>query len=87
VYRTPAFPGSCFYEENDQALRGGGIEHVHVFNKFGTKVIGHDSGPVRSPLTGLTLDEVEELAALVSRLKASEFTSRCVAGESLVGWP
>jgi 5-dehydro-4-deoxyglucarate dehydratase len=43
------------------------------------KVIGRDSGPVRSPLTDLTSSEVEELSALVSRLKASEFTSRSLA--------
>jgi hypothetical protein len=63
VFRTPAFLGSCLYEEKDHALRGGGIEHVHVFNKAGMKVIGRDSGPVRSPLTDLTPGEVEELAA------------------------
>jgi 5-dehydro-4-deoxyglucarate dehydratase len=47
--------------------------------KAGMKVIGRDSGPVRSPLTDLTSSEVEELSALVSRLKASEFTSRSLA--------
>ena len=47
--------------------------------KAGMKVIGRDSGPVRSPLTDLTSGEVEELSALVSRLKASEFTSRSLA--------
>jgi 5-dehydro-4-deoxyglucarate dehydratase len=44
--------------------------------KAGMKVIGRDSGPVRSPLTDLTSGEVEELSVLVSRLKASEFASR-----------
>jgi 5-dehydro-4-deoxyglucarate dehydratase len=34
---------------------------------------------VRSPLTDLTPGEVEELAVLVSRLKASEFASRSLA--------
>jgi 5-dehydro-4-deoxyglucarate dehydratase len=43
------------------------------------KVIGRDSGPVRSPLTDLTSGEVEELSVLVSRLKASEFASRSFA--------
>ena len=47
--------------------------------KAGMKVIGRDSGPVRSPLTDLTPGEVEELAVLVSRLKASEFASRSLA--------
>ena len=47
--------------------------------KAGMKVIGRDSGPVRSPLTDLTSGEVEELSVLVSRLKASEFASRSLA--------
>jgi 5-dehydro-4-deoxyglucarate dehydratase len=47
--------------------------------KAGMKVIGRDSGPVRSPLTDLTSGEVEEVAALVSRLKASEFATRSLA--------
>src|SRR3954462_7420987 len=46
--------------------------------KAGMKVIGRDSGPVRSPLTDLTPNEVEELSVLVSRLKASEFASRAL---------
>lgn len=37
--------------------------------KAGMKVIGRDSGPVRSPLTDLTEAEVAEVAALVSGLK------------------
>ena len=36
--------------------------------KAGMKVIGRDSGPVRSPLTDLTGAEVSELAALVAKL-------------------
>jgi 5-dehydro-4-deoxyglucarate dehydratase len=47
--------------------------------KAGMKVIGRDSGSVRAPLTDLTASEVEELSALVSRLKASDFTSRSLA--------
>ena len=47
--------------------------------KAGRKVIGRDSGPVRSPLTDLTPGEVEELSVLISRLKASEFASRSLA--------
>ena len=47
--------------------------------KAGMKVIGRDSGPVRSPLTDLTSGEVEELSALVSRLKTSEFSTRSLA--------
>jgi 5-dehydro-4-deoxyglucarate dehydratase len=47
--------------------------------KAGMKVIGRDSGPVRSPLTDLTPGEVEELAALVAGLKVSEFAGRALA--------
>ena len=39
--------------------------------KAGMKVIGRDSGPVRSPLTDLTAAEFEELSALVAKLKSS----------------
>ena len=35
------------------------------------KVIGRNSGPVRSPLTDLTAAEFEELSALVARLKST----------------
>ncbi len=52
--------------------------------KAGMKVIGRDSGPVRSPLTDLTSGEVEELSALVARLKASEF-SKPVARRGVSG--
>ena len=38
--------------------------------KAGMKVIGRDSGPVRSPLTDLTEQEVAELTALVKNLPA-----------------
>ncbi|MBI1218178.1 MAG: 5-dehydro-4-deoxyglucarate dehydratase [Rhodobacteraceae bacterium] len=38
--------------------------------KAGMKVIGKDSGPVRSPLTDLTGAEVAELAALVDKIAA-----------------
>lgn len=36
--------------------------------KAGMKVIGRDSGPVRSPLTDLTQAEIAEIAALVANL-------------------
>jgi 5-dehydro-4-deoxyglucarate dehydratase len=39
--------------------------------KAGMKVIGRDSGPVRSPLTDLTTSEFEELSGLVAKLKNS----------------
>ncbi len=39
--------------------------------KAGMKVIGRDSGPVRSPLTDLTEAEMAELAALVAKLPSA----------------
>jgi len=44
--------------------------------KAGMKVIGRDSGPVRTPLTDLAESEVAELAALVARLDKGEFATR-----------
>ena len=40
--------------------------------KAGMKVIGRDSGPVRSPLSDLNESELAELAALVAKLPVSE---------------
>ncbi|MBM3875018.1 MAG: 5-dehydro-4-deoxyglucarate dehydratase, partial [Verrucomicrobia bacterium] len=36
--------------------------------KAGARLAGHDAGPVRAPLTELKADEVERLAALMSKL-------------------
>jgi 5-dehydro-4-deoxyglucarate dehydratase len=36
--------------------------------KAGAKLVGHDAGPVRAPLTDLKQDELEQLQALISRL-------------------
>jgi 5-dehydro-4-deoxyglucarate dehydratase len=36
--------------------------------KAGAKIVGHDAGPVRAPLTNLTSDEVEQLAKLLQVL-------------------
>jgi 5-dehydro-4-deoxyglucarate dehydratase len=47
--------------------------------KAGMKVIGRDSGPVRSPLTDLSESETAELAALVARLDQGEFAARELA--------
>jgi 5-dehydro-4-deoxyglucarate dehydratase len=47
--------------------------------KAGMKVIGRDSGPVRTPLTDLTEAETAELAALVARLEQGEFATRELA--------
>jgi 5-dehydro-4-deoxyglucarate dehydratase len=48
--------------------------------KAGMKVIGRDSGPVRSPLTDLTAAEMSELAALVAKLPSQVATKRVAAG-------
>ena len=34
----------------------------------GAKIVGHDAGPVRPPLTDLKPNEMEELAALIKTL-------------------
>jgi 5-dehydro-4-deoxyglucarate dehydratase len=34
----------------------------------GAKIMGHDAGPVRPPLTDLKPNEVEELAVLIGKL-------------------
>jgi 5-dehydro-4-deoxyglucarate dehydratase len=44
--------------------------------KAGMKVIGRDSGPVRSPLTDLTETEMAELAALVAKLPSATARKR-----------
>ena len=36
--------------------------------KAGAKIVGHDAGPVRSPLTDLKPAEVEQLAGLIRSL-------------------
>ncbi len=36
--------------------------------KAGAKIVGHDAGPVRAPLTDLKANEVQELAALIAKL-------------------
>ena len=36
--------------------------------KAGVRIVGHDAGPVRAPLTDLKPNEVEELAALIKTL-------------------
>jgi len=36
--------------------------------KAGAKIVGHDAGPVRAPLTDLKPDEMEQLAALIAKL-------------------
>jgi 5-dehydro-4-deoxyglucarate dehydratase len=44
--------------------------------KAGMKVVGRDSGPVRTPLTDLTESEMAELSALVAKLGAQAPAAR-----------
>jgi 5-dehydro-4-deoxyglucarate dehydratase len=36
--------------------------------KAGARIVGHDAGPVRTPLTELKADEYDALAALIEKL-------------------
>jgi 5-dehydro-4-deoxyglucarate dehydratase len=36
--------------------------------KAGAKLVGHDAGPVRAPLTDLTEEEIAQLDALIKKL-------------------
>jgi 5-dehydro-4-deoxyglucarate dehydratase len=47
--------------------------------KAGMKIIGRDSGPVRSPLTDLTPSEMAELSGLIAKLPGSLVVSRVAA--------
>ncbi len=38
--------------------------------KAGAKLVGHDASPVRTPLTDLTGEEMEQLDALIKKLGA-----------------
>ncbi len=50
------------------ALRNQGHGYAVSIVKAGAKIVGHDAGPVRTPLTDLKPDEVEALAVLIARL-------------------
>ncbi|MBN8943116.1 MAG: 5-dehydro-4-deoxyglucarate dehydratase [Rhizobiales bacterium] len=49
--------------------------------KADMKVVGRDSGPVRTPLTDLTAGEMDELSALVAGLAQGDFAQRPIAAE------
>jgi 5-dehydro-4-deoxyglucarate dehydratase len=49
-------------------LRNRGAGYAVSIIKAGARLVGHDAGPVRSPLTDLKPHEVETLAALIERL-------------------
>ena len=50
------------------AIRNKGQGYAVSIVKAGARLAGHDAGPVRAPLTELKADEVERLAALMSKL-------------------
>ena len=52
--------------------------------KAGTRIVGHDAGPVRSPLTDLTPTEYEQLAELVRGLGPQEPSASAPASAARV---
>jgi 5-dehydro-4-deoxyglucarate dehydratase len=49
-------------------IRNRGAGYAVSIVKAGAKLVGHDAGPVRPPLTDLKPDEIDQLAALISAL-------------------
>jgi 5-dehydro-4-deoxyglucarate dehydratase len=49
-------------------IRNRGQGYAVSIVKAGAKIVGHDAGPVRTPLTDLKAGEVEQLAALIKQL-------------------
>jgi 5-dehydro-4-deoxyglucarate dehydratase len=52
------------YLELRDRLQGYAVSIV----KAGAKIVGHDAGPVRPPLTDLKPDEIDMLKALIDKL-------------------
>ncbi|WP_076999722.1 5-dehydro-4-deoxyglucarate dehydratase [Variovorax sp. KK3] len=50
------------------AIRNQGHGYAVSIVKAGAKIVGHDAGPVRTPLTELKSDEYEALARLIDKL-------------------
>ncbi|MEJ6023702.1 5-dehydro-4-deoxyglucarate dehydratase [Ramlibacter sp. PS4R-6] len=53
-------------------IRNKGQGYAVSIVKAGAKIVGHDAGPVRAPLTDLKPDEMEELKALIARLGSQQ---------------
>ena len=49
-------------------IRNRGAGYAVSIVKAGAKLVGHDAGPVRPPLTDLKPDEMDQLASLISAL-------------------
>ncbi|MFM9000573.1 MAG: dihydrodipicolinate synthase family protein, partial [Opitutia bacterium] len=52
----------------DLEIRNRSAGYAVSIVKAGARLAGHDAGPVRAPLTELKADEVDRLAALMSKL-------------------
>jgi len=50
------------------AIRNQGQGYAVSIVKAGARIVGHDAGPVRTPLTDLKADEYEALATLIAKL-------------------
>src|SRR5512133_3720745 len=48
-------------------IRNKGQGYAVSIVKAGARIVGHDAGPVRAPLTDLKADEVEQLRALIGK--------------------
>lgn len=51
-------------------IRNKGQGYAVSIVKAGARLVGHDAGPVRAPLTDLKPDEMDELAALIKKMGA-----------------
>jgi 5-dehydro-4-deoxyglucarate dehydratase len=49
-------------------IRNRGQGYAVSIVKAGAKLVGHDAGPVRAPLTDLKPEEMDQLAALIAKL-------------------
>jgi 5-dehydro-4-deoxyglucarate dehydratase len=49
-------------------IRNKGAGYAVSIVKAGAKIVGHDAGPVRTPLTDLKAAEMDQLAALIAKL-------------------
>jgi 5-dehydro-4-deoxyglucarate dehydratase len=49
-------------------IRNRGAGYAVSIVKAGAKLVGHDAGPVRPPLTDLKPEEMDQLAALIAKL-------------------
>jgi 5-dehydro-4-deoxyglucarate dehydratase len=49
-------------------IRNKGHGYAVSIVKAGARIVGHDAGPVRTPLTELKLEEYDALAALIDEL-------------------